>query len=259
MLEFLKDFFFGDVVHRNDYLFDTPHIVTLIAVVLLAIFITLFFKNKSKKQKDTLLWVFWSILLFFEITSRVINLIKGKDIITTILPFHFCSIMVWVMLFAVILKNKHMYNIAAMGGLVATSAFLLYPAVGFNVEILKFSQYYSVISHSLGFILSIFLLTQGYVDFSWKNIWAVGVFLFVVYVHSILCNFVFYTGENYMYYVENPLPFFDYNFYILFYICVVTLYFLSFFIIYNLKKSRRNKIWLFLQIIFDIVFCFQSI
>ncbi|MFA6860136.1 MAG: hypothetical protein WCR30_01955 [Clostridia bacterium] len=241
MLESLKDFFLGDTVRRNDYLFDTPHLVTLIIVVFITISLIIVFKNKSKKQKDVFLWVVWSILLAFEILSRLINLIKGKDLITTLLPFHFCSIMVWVFLFTIPIKNKHLYNISAMGGLVATTAFLLYPAVGFNVEVLKFSQYYSVISHSLGFMLSVFVMAEGYTSFEWKNAWSICVFLVVVYAHSFLCNYIFYPGSNYMFYVDNPLPGNWGSLYVPFYIFAVVIYFLNFFVIYNLKQKRKIK------------------
>lgn len=240
MLEFLKDFLFGDTVRRNDYLFDTPHLITLILVVIATVVLSIVFKNKSKKTQRAFLWVIWAILLFFEISSRVINLIKGKDLITTLLPFHFCSIMVWMFIFTIPFNNKHLYNISAMGGIIATTAFLLYPAVGFNVEVLKFSQYYSVISHSLGFILSIFIIVCGFTSFKWKNIWSIALFMVIVYVHSFLCNFLFYPGSNYMYYMENPLPGNWGAWYLVFYVFAVGLYFLSFFIISNIKHRIKK-------------------
>ncbi|MGI5841877.1 MAG: YwaF family protein [Christensenellales bacterium] len=241
-MEFLKDFFFGDTVRRTNYLYDTPHLIALGAVLVLSVFFALFFRKKSKKTKDTVLWVFFGILLTFEIVSRVVNLILKKDQIITILPWHFCSIMVWMMIFTILTKNKHMFNITAIGGLIATTAFLAYPAVGFNVEVLKFSQYYSVISHCLGFVLSIFLLTNGYTDFAPKNIWPVATFMVAVYIHSALANFWWYPGSNYMYYNENVFAGTAMEkWFIPFYVLAVLTYMSSFFVITYFSRKRKLK------------------
>lgn len=239
MLQAITDFFMGDTVSRDNYLYDTPHIIALVAVFVITFLLVWWAKKQTKKTKDTVLWSFFGILLTFEIISRVINLLKGKDVVTTIIPMHFCSIMVWVMIIAILLKNRHLLNIAAMGGLIATTAFLVYPAVGFNVEVLKFSQYYSVISHCLGFVLSVFLLTTGYTSYRWKDIWSTGVFVVLVYGYSFLQNFVWYKGSNYMYYMENILPI-SYGWFLALYVTIVTVYFLSFYIIYGLLHKQKQ-------------------
>ncbi len=239
----IYDFFMGDTVRRNNYLYDTPHLITLIAVLVCTVSLVLFARRMNTKQKRSVMWVFFGILLTFEVISRIVNLAKGNDPVTTIVPMHFCSIMVWVMILAVATNHKHLLNIAAMGGLIATMAFLVHPAVGFNVEVLKFSQYYSVISHCLGFMLSVFMLFSGFVSYKWKEFWVSALFMGLVYLYSYFQNFVWYPGSNYMYYMENLLPISNTWFLVLYSGFVVT-YVLSFYTINSLvtiKKQKRNQ------------------
>lgn len=243
MLDWLKDFFVGDTTRlaREEYLYHAPHIITLVVLAVATIMLVWWGKTRATpKQKQAVLWVFFGILLFFEVVSRIANLIKGNDVVTTLIPMHFCSIMVWMIIVAILLNNKALLSISAAGGLIATVAFLAYPAVGFNAEVLKFGNYYSIISHSLGFMVSVFLLSCGFVRYRWKDIWELGLFAVLVYGYSFLQNFVWYPGSNYMYYMENVLPISN-AWFLTIYIAFVTTYFFSFYIIYYLTHKNKKQ------------------
>lgn len=237
----IVDFFIGPTEKITGFLYQPRHLITLGCVIALTLLIVLLFRKKSQKTKRTLLWSLTSILIMFEIASRVVHFIKGGDFFhPTVIPMHFCSIMVWMIIIAVIVNNKHMYTLSAMGGLIATVAFLLYPAVGFNVAIWKFQAYYSILSHSIGFIISVFLIAGGFAKFYLKDIWVAGLFLIANFAYSFLLNFWLYPSENFLYYGENlfPTPFWAW---IIIYTLMVLFYFSSFFIIAEMRRKRKRR------------------
>ncbi len=240
-MSIIEDFFLGPTVTKSNYLYKTPHLITLAIVLVATLLVVFIFNKKSMKAKRTFLWIMVSILLVLEITSRVVHFIKGGDFFSsTVIPMHFCSIMVWMIIIATFTNNKHMYTLSAMGGLIATIAFLLYPSVGFNKEVLKFSQYYSIISHSIGFVVSIFLITGGFASFKLKNIWIGAVFLVANYIYAFLLNYWLMPNNNFMYYSENLLPV-PFGVWILIYILFVLTYFSSFYFVTYLKDRKRKK------------------
>lgn len=241
MLEAIKEFFIGSSVKRTDYLYDTPHLITLALVAITTIAMVLIFRKKSEKTKRIVLWVFFGIFLTFEILARVMGIIKGGDIAKTILPMHFCSIMVWFIIISIAFNKKSLYSISAIGGLLATTAYLVYPAVGLNVEVINFSAFYSIFSHSLGFVISVWLLACGFTSYKFKDIWTSLTFTGVVLIYSAILNFVIYPGENYMYYVENPFPFEIGAWFQVLYALVIITYISSFYVIYYLVRKHRAK------------------
>lgn len=242
MLEAIKQFFIGGTVKRTDYLYDTPHLITLALVAIATVVMVLIFKNKSAKTKRIVLWVLFGVFLTFEVLARVIGLIKGGDIVKTLVPMHFCSIMVWFIIVSVIVNKKGMYSISALGGLLATSAYLIHPAVGLNVEVINFSAFYSIFSHSLGFVTSVWLLACGFTSYKLKDIWMSIAFAVAVIGYSAILNFVVYPGENYMYYVKNPLPFEIGAWFQVLYVLVLLVYISTFYVTYYfVEKSKAKK------------------
>lgn len=240
-MESIKDFFLGPTVNKSNYLYGAPHIITLAIVVAATLFLTLFFSKSTQKVKRRILLIMVGILIVFEVASRVVHLLKGGSWLSeTMIPMHFCSIMVWVIIIATLTNNKHLYSLSAMGGLIATLAFLLYPSVGFNKEVLKFSQYYSIISHSIGFVISIYLLSAGFASFKIKDIWIGATFLAANYLYAFLLNYWIMPGSNFMYYSENLLPV-SFGIWIMIYITFVLTYFSSFYLIGHLSSKRKLK------------------
>lgn len=241
MLNSIKDFFLNDVPKTNDYLYGKWHLITLFLVVVATLLVVFLFKNKSEKSKRIFLWILFSVFLTFEITTRVVALINGKDIWKTLLPMHFCSIMVWFTLASVIINKKSVYSMVAMGGILATSAYLIYPAVGLNVLKLNYNAFYSVFTHCLGFVTSVFLLTGGYTSYKLKDIWHAGVFAGVVFAYSAILNFIAYPGENYMYYVKNPFSINLGAWFQVLYVLVVISYVAVYYLTYYLLTKNNSK------------------
>ena len=158
---------------------------------------------------------------------------------------HICSVMVWVFIIAIFSHSKTLMEYSVIGGLIATVAFLAYPAVGLNRVYMSFTCIYSIFSHAIGFVTVILLMTLGKVHFKFKDIWKVYLCFAVMFLWGVLLDFVIFPGSDYMYIVNDPLEL-NLNFpYQILYAAVLIVYVLIFyvvdFIITKLKRPKPNK------------------
>lgn len=231
---------------KSEYLYNLRHIIVLVLTALLCVSLTLIFRKRSKRAKDILFYVFGGIFLFFEITSRVVNLIieesyTWQSVLKIILPMHICSVMVWVFIIAIFTKKQFLLNFSCIGGILATIAFLLYPAVGLNKVYMSFTCLYSTISHMLGFVCCILIMTLGYAKFEFKKIWQPLVCFAVMFCWGAILNFLIFPGSDYMYMVNDPLELglpFPYQ---ILYAGILLLYTTAFYLVYWLVQKVKNK------------------
>ena len=96
---------------KSEYMFGTRHIIMICIAVLSAIILSIIFHNKSQKTKNIVMGILVSVLLFFEIVSRIVNLIIAKDSVFVILtPMHICSVAVCVAIISYFFKIKTLIN-----------------------------------------------------------------------------------------------------------------------------------------------------
>ena len=60
---------------------------------------------------------------------------------------YICSIVVWFLIIGIYTNKNIILEFATICGLIATAAFLLYPAVGLNRQYMTFTQLYSTIAY----------------------------------------------------------------------------------------------------------------
>ncbi len=194
---------------RSEYLYGARHLMVIGLVIFLTILVFLIFKNKSQKTKRIFFVICASIFLFFEIAFRVRELCTETLDVTRVfkilLPLHFCSVTVWFIMLSILLNNKFMINVAPILGILATGIYLGYPAVGLNKTYINFPEFYSVASHSLGFVVSFSIITLKFVVFDIKKIWQPYLVLFLIIGYGALINFVVFPGSDYMYMVNDPI------------------------------------------------------
>ncbi len=232
---------------KSEYLYNTRHLICLGIVLCLCVVLSLLFYKRSSKVKWVLLRIGGGVLLFFEIASRVVNLIIAdsytfESVAKIILPMHICSVMVWIFIIAVFSKNETLINFAAIGGLLATLAFLLYPAVGLNKTYMSFTCIYSTVSHMIGFVMAILLMTLGLTKFDFKHIWKVYLCFAIMFLWGMLLDFVIFKGSDYMYLVNDPLELNMAVPYQLVYGLILVVYIAIFyFVSFLIKKSKRKR------------------
>ncbi|MBR2467713.1 MAG: YwaF family protein [Clostridia bacterium] len=231
---------------QSEYLYNGRHISVLILTVILCVVLTILFRNKSDRAKQILLRVFGYIFLFFEISSRIVDLIIADtytlvSVTEILLPMHICSVMVWLIIISTFTRKQFLINYSCIGGLLATTAFLLYPAVGLNRVYMSFTCLYSTISHMLGFVCAILLMTLGFAKFEFKKMWIPYVCFIIMFSYGALLNFVIFPGADYMYMVNDPLGLglpFPYQ---ILYSVIIGLYTAAFYLVYWIIQKIKSR------------------
>lgn len=195
---------------KSEYLYGTRHIIMLVITALLCLGVYFLFRKKKESSKSVFLYVSASILLFFEIASRVITLwfmdsYTITNVIKAVLPMHMCSVMVWVFIIGIFFRNKLLLRYSAIMGLLSTLAFLLYPAVGINQQYMAFTNVYSTVSHMVGFVVAISLMSLRIIDFKFKTLWQPYLCATIMFSYGWVLNWVVFPGSDYMYMRHDPL------------------------------------------------------
>lgn len=98
------DWLFGNGISRLDpseYMYKTKHIITLLLVVLLSVILALVFRKNKKGQRIVLNSII-GILIFFEITSRIFEMINldsytFQTIYEVLMPCHFFQLLLFLL------------------------------------------------------------------------------------------------------------------------------------------------------------------
>lgn len=231
---------------KAEYMYGTRHLIVLLIVVMASVLLSIYFSQKSQKAKQRLLYSLASVLLFFEITSRIVDFFITPNIdfgmvLKILLPMEMCSVVVWVFIIAIFTKKRVLYEFSAIVGLFATLAFLLFPAVGLNRTYMSFTCIYSTVSHMVGFVCAILIMTLGFVKFELKKIWQVYLCYAIMFAWGVLLDLVIFPGSNYMYVLEDPLELnmkFPYQ---VLYLAIIAIYTLAFYLIPYLKQKFEKK------------------
>lgn len=237
---------------KSEYLYGTRHLIVIGIVIALTILVFLIFKNKSQKTKKIFFVVSASLFLFFEIAFRVREILTETNLDTVrffkiLLPLHFCSVAVWFIMISILSNNKFMLNIAPILGILATGIYLGYPAVGLNKTFINFPQFYSIGSHSFGFVVSFSMITLKYSKFDIKKIWQPYLIFSLIIAYGALMNFVVFPGSDYMYMINDPIGLNIGIPYQLVFLAIVIFYTFIFFlpnlirVIINRQKTRKHK------------------
>lgn len=244
-----KDFWTNDnnpMLKEESSVLATRQLICWIVVIIAAVLLTIMLSKKSQKARQIVMYIFAGILLFFEIASRVVDLfitpnLTLEKVVKILLPLEICSVVVWAFIIAIFIKKQFMYEFCAIAGLFATTLFLLFPAVGINRTYMTFTCIYSTVSHMIGFICAILMMTFGYCKFEFKKIWHVYLCFAVMFLWGALFDLLIFPGSNYMYLVEDPLEAgmaFPYQ---ITYGFIIALYILSFYVITFIRQKIAEK------------------
>lgn len=226
------------------------HIITLLLCVVTITIFSIVLKNKSAKAKRILIWILAGIIVLFGISRRVVNLIKTDDystnnILRILLPRPGCAISCWLVVLAAVINKKFFYNFASIVGIICAVVFFAYPGAGFNNKYILFENLYSIITHSLFFVLAIFYITLGFTEFKYKNIWKDLICFAILGIYVILeiCvlkiegdPFYFMPGND----VQEIIGL-AYKLYLPLYILFMMVYFNVFYLINDRKNIFKKR------------------
>jgi hypothetical integral membrane protein (TIGR02206 family) len=190
-----KDFLGGPFV-----LLGKEHLIAIAILILLCVGLFLW-QNPSEIAKRTFRYGLAAILLVDEFFWHVWNYTNGVWSIKTTLPFHVCSILVFLSVVMLITKNYTLYEISYFLGLGAATQAILTPDLGIY-SFPHFRYFQTFISHGSIVLATIYMTAvEGYRP-QWKSL------LRVVAMLSIYAIFVgginALLGSNYMFIAHKP-------------------------------------------------------
>ena len=224
------------------------HIASLVLIAIFVVISTILLKKRSAKDKRLVLIVLASLILFFEIARRVINFCKtpGQDLIQslrTLLPRPGCAIACWLVMIAVYVNKKIVYNVASIISILCGGIFFIYPVAGYNNQYILFENIYSIITHCTFFAVSICFITYGFTDFKYKGGWKDLIGIAIVFVYAFLEIVFKIEGDPFFFMANNEVQEIigmSYNVYLPCYI-VFVLFYINLFYGIRYLKDRCKK------------------
>ncbi len=228
------------------------HIIVLVACILSIIAISILFSKKrihDDKYRRIVIIVLASLILFFEITRRIINLIKTDthtlhSLLVTLLPRPWCAISCWMVMIAVLVNKKFFYNFASITSILCGLIFFAYPGAGFNHKVILFENVYSIATHALFFTTAILFITLDFTDCKFKGRWKELICLGGVYIYGAIETWILKIEKDPLYYLPNNeimdifgmkyLPF------LIGYILFIAVFWLSFYLVQNRKSLFKR-------------------
>ena len=150
-------------------LYGLFHIISIILIITCTILLCLFFKNCSEKTFKKIIFIFWIVILIFELYKQfVFSYNINENIITWkynwyYFPFQFCSTPLYILPLIVFFKDGKIYQSAI--SFISTFAFfaglcvIIYPGnvflriIGINLQ--------TMIHHGSQIVLGIFCLVHN--------------------------------------------------------------------------------------------------
>ena len=226
------------------------HILSLVLIAVFVIASTIILRNRSNKTKRGVLFVLALILIDFELARRVINLCKTSNldlnlVLKILLPRPGCAISCWLVVIAVLVNKKQVYNLASLVSVLCGAIFFVYPGAGYNNEYILFENLYSIVTHVVFFTTAICFITYGFVDFKYKNIWKDLIGLAIVVVYAFLEIYLLKIEPDPFYFMPNndvqEIIGMGYNLYLPFYLAFVVVYVNLYYFIESIKAKKSKK------------------
>lgn len=225
------------------------HILTLVYAIAIILIIAFMVRKKSDKARKIVLYILLSLILFFEITRRIINFIKMTDyslnnILYHLLPRPWCAISCWMLIFSPLVNRKWYYNLTSFSSLTCALIFFAYPEAGFNNRYLEFENVYSIATHTLILITSISLITLKFTDFKYKGFWRELIGFGCIFVYAFVEIYILKIADDPLYFMPNNdvqvILGLDYMMYLFVYILFFTVYINLFYLINERKRIFKN-------------------
>ena len=191
----MDQFFAGNNYSGSAFeLFGSAHLAALATLVLLNILL-LRFKSATEETKKRIRWTLALILWGNEIAWHAWNYAVGRWTIQEMLPFHLCSVLVWVGALMLVTKNYHIYEFMYLMGIGGAVQALATPDIGmFGYPHFRFFQ--TFISHGLIVTSAIYMtVVEGFRP-TWKSVGRVTLWMNIYMIPVFFLNQA--IGSNYL-------------------------------------------------------------
>ncbi len=197
----MLDFITQDYAGEPFRLFGAPHLVTLAVIAVIGIVLTRSAQKSDHKRQKTIRNILAVLLLVNELSWHIWNLAFGTWDVQKMLPFHLCSVMIWITIAALLLEKRALYPLVYFLGVAGAVQALITPDGGiFGFPHFRFFQ--TMIAHG-GLVIAGFwvvLLEKCRPDFRSLVVVIVGLNIYAFAVWLINTG----IGSNYLYVVAKP-------------------------------------------------------
>ncbi|NUM44090.1 MAG: TIGR02206 family membrane protein [Anaerolineales bacterium] len=181
--------------------FGTAHIITLL--IGLALFAGVFYLPKitTPTSRKWIRYTLAIILILNELAYHTWHIVYGRWTLQTMLPFHLCSVMVWLGAYMLFTNNGKIADFMYFLGLAGATQALLTPDVGiYGFPHFRYFQTY--IAHTLIIVSALYMMVvEGFRPtwasakrvFIWTNLYAAFVFVLNLLI-----------GSNYLFIAHKP-------------------------------------------------------
>jgi hypothetical integral membrane protein (TIGR02206 family) len=171
-------------------------------VIILVGFLIISTQRKSSPEKRVGVRRGMAIILVVnEMTWHLWNLSIGDWSIQTMLPFHLCSILVWLCAYMLISKNRLIYEFAYLIGIAGALQAILTPDLG-PYEFPHYRFFQTFISHGLIIISALYMtLVEGFRP-TWQSVKRVAIYGNIYLVAVFVINII--IGSNYLFIAHKP-------------------------------------------------------
>lgn len=197
----MEQFFAKNYSGTPFQLFGPGHLIALAIILLINLLLILFRRHFSEKYRRIFRWSLATFLLVDEIFWHIWKVAIGEWTIQTMLPFHLCSLMVFLSIWMLVKKDYRVYEFAYFLGLGAVAQGLLTPDAGVY-GFPHYRAFQAIVSHGSIVTAAVFMTAVEGFRPTWKSLprVLVGTNLYLLFVG--LVNWM--IGSNYMFVAHKP-------------------------------------------------------
>lgn len=247
-----KQWLFSELPNPKCSPYNWMYIVALVFLVGFVVGSTLLLKNKSQKQKRNVMFVVAAVILFFELSRRVVNLCKETEwtlhnVLHILLARPGCAISAWLAMLAVVINKRWAYAFASLICLLCGTGFFASPGAGFDRELVQFEEVFSMVEHVGFYLMALCFVTYRLAEFRFADMGKIGICFgaLAVYVFALIKGgiehdpFLFLPNSD----VHQILGGMNYPTFLTLYIVFVVLFFGAFFVVNDRKvvAAQFNK------------------
>ena len=182
-------------------LFGPAHLAALGCILLINVWMVIWGRGTSDKNRSRFRWVLASVLIVDEVLWHLWNITNGTWTLQTMLPLHLCSVFVFLSAYMLMTKSYTVYEYAYFLGIAGASQALLTPDAGVY-GFPHFRAFQVMISHGAIITAAVFMtLVEGYRPKlqSLKRVLIGGnIYMAVIFVFNLL------IGSNYLFIAHKP-------------------------------------------------------
>ncbi len=197
------DQFFGKEFAGGPFeLFSTSHLIALGCFILIIVIMVVNRKRFSEPARANIRYGMAAILIINEIAWHAWNIYNGKWTVQELLPFHLCSVLVWVGAIMLIKKSIRIYEFAFLLGIPGALQAMLTPDLGIY-DFPHFRYYQVFISHGLIIISALYMtVVEGFRPTPRS---VLRVIIGANIYAAIITGLNFLIGSNYLYTAHKPV------------------------------------------------------